>query len=103
MSPRICGIAIGMQNIKAHFTPHCKESVAASFIITLPVAISIQLLTLVYSIVHSEDSGGCKLCLHVTSAVGKSHYSGQKSRGGSGSPGGTWKLKTRLHRAAMWS
>lgn len=42
---------------------HCITHVTAILVIAIPVAILIQLLTLVYSIVLPEDSGGCKLYL----------------------------------------
>lgn len=83
--------------------PCCVTHVAAIFVIAIPVAILIQLLTWVYSAALSEDSRGCKLYLGATSTVRKSHYSGQKSQYVSGNPGGTWKLKNHLHRAAIWS
>lgn len=83
--------------------PAVLHHVAAIFVIAIPVAILIQLLTWVYSAVLSEDSRGCKLYLGATSTVRKSHYSGQKSQYVSGNPGGTWKLKNHLHRAAIWS
>lgn len=68
-----------------------------------PVVILIQLLTLVYSIVLSEDSTGNKLYLEASRKIRKKAITQGRSLNVSGNPGGTWKLKNHLHCTAMWS